>query len=302
MVLGTPHPVLCRYLKKRWCGGGGVDIFSAPVVKFSEPGKSVWSLGHVKWPHLSKSLNGRHSYNDWPVALKLSAIDIVLSLSAVATHSLSQDSTLYWLHGGPGAGQSEGNCRDVTRAYTRREPIVRPWPVSNCLTALGRATAAPERRRPQLRVGAVAKRCHDTTDVSDSINKMYISEFWYLWPMVRSILRPLHYKSMGINWKAPLMDRSHFKPTLKYMVTGRLDTLNQKIVPSDPSSCPRGHFKSWKVANSFSAITFDRDKLERIAMKDESTIDVLRQTISALEMEKLDAQLHPVPIGMDIKD
>ena len=30
---------------------------------------------------------------------------------------------------------------------------------------------------------------------------------------------------------------------------------------SHPS--PRGHFRSWKVASSFSTITFDRDKLER---------------------------------------
>ena len=31
----------------------------------------------------------------------------------------------------------------------------------------------------------------------DSIDKTYISEFWYLWPEVRSISRPHHYKSMG---------------------------------------------------------------------------------------------------------
>ena len=46
-------------------------------------------------------------------------------------------------------------------------------------------------------------------------------------------------------------------------VTGRLDTLNRKIVTSDLSECPRGHFKSWKVTSTFSAITFDSDELER---------------------------------------
>ena len=34
-------------------------------------------------------------------------------------------------------------------------------------------------------------------DEGHSIYKMYISDFWYLWPEVRSISRPPHYKSMG---------------------------------------------------------------------------------------------------------
>ena len=34
-------------------------------------------------------------------------------------------------------------------------------------------------------------------DIHTSIYEMFISEFWYRWPKVRSILRPLHYKSMG---------------------------------------------------------------------------------------------------------
>ena len=46
--------------------------------------------------------------------------------------------------------------------------------------------------------------------------------------------------------------------SLKYWIIGRLDTLNRKMVASDPSLCPRGHFRTWKVTNSFSAITFDR--------------------------------------------
>ena len=38
-----------------------------------------------------------------------------------------------------------------------------------------------------------------------------ISEFWYMWPKVRSTLRPLHYKSMGEKWKAPVLDENHSK-------------------------------------------------------------------------------------------
>ena len=51
--------------------------------------------------------------------------------------------------------------------------------------------------------------------------------------------------------------------TLKHRFTGRLDTLSRNIVTGDPSSCRQGHFRSWKVTSSFSAITFDRDQLER---------------------------------------
>ena len=51
--------------------------------------------------------------------------------------------------------------------------------------------------------------------------------------------------------------------TLKHRVTGRLDTLCRNIVIDDPSSCGQGHFRSWRVTSSFSALTFDRDQLER---------------------------------------
>ena len=51
--------------------------------------------------------------------------------------------------------------------------------------------------------------------------------------------------------------------TLKHHVTGKIDTLNWKIATIDPSSWPQGHFRSWKVADSFSAITFGRDKLNQ---------------------------------------
>ena len=51
--------------------------------------------------------------------------------------------------------------------------------------------------------------------------------------------------------------------TLKHRVVGRLVSLNWKIVISDSSSLPQGHFRSWKVTSSFSAITFDKDKLKQ---------------------------------------
>ena len=34
-------------------------------------------------------------------------------------------------------------------------------------------------------------------DIRNSIYKMYISEFWWRWPKVRSFSRPLHFKSTG---------------------------------------------------------------------------------------------------------
>ena len=49
----------------------------------------------------------------------------------------------------------------------------------------------------------------------------------------------------------------------KRQVTGRLDILNRNIATSNPSSCRHGHFRWWKVTSSFSAIHFDKDKLEQ---------------------------------------
>ena len=108
----------------------------------------VRSPGHLKWPHLIKSFNVCHSYTEWPIALKLSAI---------------------------------------------------------------------------------AK--------SNSMYKMYISEFWYRWPKVRSILRPPHYKSMGENWNAPLLDERHYKhsQTLNYKWFRHTEHENGV---RDPCLCP----------------------------------------------------------------
>ena len=44
------------------------------IVEISDPGHS--RSGHVKWPHLRKRLNARHSYTEWLITLKLSASHI----------------------------------------------------------------------------------------------------------------------------------------------------------------------------------------------------------------------------------
>ena len=51
--------------------------------------------------------------------------------------------------------------------------------------------------------------------------------------------------------------------TRKHRVTGRIDILSRNIVTGDPSPCHQGHFRSWKVASSFSGISLDRNQLER---------------------------------------
>ena len=50
--------------------------------------------------------------------------------------------------------------------------------------------------------------------------------------------------------------------TLKHRFTDIIHTLNRKLHPLTPpgSSWPLGHFRSWKVTGSFSAIALDRDK------------------------------------------
>ena len=50
--------------------------------------------------------------------------------------------------------------------------------------------------------------------------------------------------------------------TLRHRDTGKIVTLNRKAETSDPSSCPRGQFRPWKVTSSFSAIPLKLDMLE----------------------------------------
>ena len=104
----------------------------------------------------------------------------------------------------------------------------------------------------------------DSYNTSNRSYKIYASDFWWLWPEVRLILWPLHYKWIRKNWKKPLLDENHSKHSnISLQVDLTVDTLNRKIVIINPFSWPQGHFRSWKITSSFSAITFDRDKLER---------------------------------------
>ena len=112
-------------------------------------------------------------------------------------------------------------------------------------------------------------------DIRTSIYKMHILEFWYPWPKVRSILRPLHYnKSIGENEMCPFWKKTIWN-TLKHRVTGRLDTLSLNIATSDPLPCRQGHFRSWKVTSSFLSIPFDRNQQSN----ENTSTDVLRTTI-----------------------
>ena len=47
----------------------------------------------------------------------------------------------------------------------------------------------------------------------------------------------------------------------QHRFTGILDTLSQNIATSGVSSCRQGHFRSWRVTSTFSAISFDRDQV-----------------------------------------
>ena len=79
-----PHDIQLFFNPRRSRGGTPTGdwhtcsyIFSAHIVKILDPSHSrSGSTGHFKWPHLRKSLNACHSYTDWPIALKLSTIDI----------------------------------------------------------------------------------------------------------------------------------------------------------------------------------------------------------------------------------
>ena len=89
--------------------------------------------------------------------------------------------------------------------------------------------------------------------VRNSIYKMYISEFWYRWPKVSSILRPPHYLLLS-QWEKierRLYCTKTIRSTLKHRFTYILDILNRNIATSDPSLCHRGHLKSWKGHQQF---------------------------------------------------
>ena len=51
-----------------------IHLFHTGCENFRPRSRKVRSPGHVKWPHLIKSLNVPQRYTDWTIALKLSAI------------------------------------------------------------------------------------------------------------------------------------------------------------------------------------------------------------------------------------
>ena len=119
--------------------------------------------------------------------------------------------------------------------------------------------------------------------MSSSMHKRYILEFWYRWPKARLILRPLHTYMLALSQWEEIKMRLFWANTIlstlshRVRVTGKLDILNRKIANqwSPPYVLqPRVHLRSWKVPTSFSAITFDRDKLERW-----KHLDAFRSTI-----------------------
>ena len=53
-----------------------MHLFCTCCKNFRTRSHKVRSPGHVKWLHIRKSLNDRHSYTEGPITSKLSAIDI----------------------------------------------------------------------------------------------------------------------------------------------------------------------------------------------------------------------------------
>ena len=91
-------------------------------------------------------------------------------------------------------------------------------------------------------------------DIRNSIHKMYISEMWYRWLKVRSILRPLHCKSMEENYKVSLLDENHPKHSnigLQVDLTPRIGIL-RPVTPHHVAKVISGHERSPAVfGNNF---------------------------------------------------
>ena len=99
--------------------------------------------------------------------------------------------------------------------------------------------------------------------ISVMLSMKCISRNFYIDDQVRSIMRPLHYKSMGENVRSLLWTKA-IRNALKNRVTGRIDSQSRYIAISDLSSCRQGHFRSWKVTSFFgNGCLLIRDQLER---------------------------------------
>ena len=87
------------------------------------------------------------------------------------------------------------------------------------------------------------------SDTSNSVYKMFISEFQYWWSKVRSILWLPHYKSIGENWKAPVLDENHYQHTHDSNIglQEELHPQSKKLPPVAPPQDPKvtpGHERS----------------------------------------------------------
>ena len=91
-------------------------------------------------------------------------------------------------------------------------------------------------------------------------------------------------QSMGEKWNASLLGETQSKHS---QTSSYRKTLHPKSEHCDqwPLSCRQGHSRSWKVTNSFSAITFDRDQLEQWKHK------------SCAQADDVDRMIATWPIG-----
>ena len=64
-----------------------MHLFHIYSENFRPRPRKVRSPGHVKGPHLIKSLNASQSYTDWTIALKLSVIDTSYSVWKCISHN-----------------------------------------------------------------------------------------------------------------------------------------------------------------------------------------------------------------------
>ena len=95
-----------------------------------------------------------------------------------------------------------------------------------------------------------------------SAYKMYISDFLYRWPQVRSFLRPHHYKSMGKK-STPLYLLCCKPIWVESYRIGQVWTIRVKICIAYPS---KGHLRSPKVTNRHFPITFDQKRNRDVRM------------------------------------
>ena len=99
------------------------------------------------------------------------------------------------------------------------------------------------------------------SDLVIGIYNSYISDFWKLWPKVRSFFRPAHYKSMG-KFQVPLIVHIFVQFYLYYdYLCHRWGSISKKpSVNLQRVNC--GHMSSPKVTIHFWPITFDRSVIQ----------------------------------------